>query len=265
MNRRRETREERRQRVLRNRLILAAVLVVLIVVVIIIIISCSHKKPAEPKKTTPAETTAETETTAPSVTIPNEKPVYLYTMDYGTMTCDRANTITKAWTVDEDLESFGAFCSSAESFPFNNETEAHQADWNAIASSANYKIGYELSFDVGGEHKIITIRQPGDIENNPDLYMGDYPEGGDFSDIPGYMGVWVYDDLNQDGDFYIHLTQAEVTPETLLTSIKLRPTPQSDQISNLVLKAFSYSSDEEFDSAGHYAGNYASQVTINRA
>lgn len=264
MSRNRETQYERRRRVLRNRLILSAILLALIIAVIIIIVSCNHKKPEKTQETTPAATEPRTEEPA-AKNIPNEKPVSLYLMNYDTMTCDRVSQIRKVWTPDEDLESFGAFCSAAESFPFTDETSAHQETWNSAGSAADYKIGYELSFDVNGEHKIITIRQPKDIEDNPDLYNGDYPEDGDYSRITGYMGVWVYDDLHQDGSFYTHITQSEVVPETLLTSIKLRPTPQSSQISSLILRAFSYSSEEEFDSAGHYTGNYASRVTIDRA
>lgn len=272
MNRRRESRAARRRRVIRNRIIAAGILVVLIIIVIVILISCNGKnKSRQETESLPAQTTeaeSETESTAATepaaVTIPNEKPVRLYTMDYNTMTCNQVSSVRKPWSVSEDLEAFGAFCSQETSFAFSTETQAHQDTWNSVQTSAVYKIGYELSFDVGGEHKIITILQPGDIESNPDLYNGDYPENGDYSSITGYMGVWVYDDMHQDGGFYTHITQAEVTDETLLTSIKLRPTPQSDQISNLVLKAFSYSSQEEFDAAGHYANSYAAQVTIDK-
>lgn len=284
-NQRRETRAQRRKRVIRNRMIAAAVLLALIVLIIVLIVSCGkkNKKKAEslPPQTVSAESgadgrassgedspeaEAETETKAadPVVNIPNEKPVHLYTMSYDDYIARRVTSIQKPWTVYDELETFAAICSTEESFPFQSETEVQNMTWNSVNTETPYKIGYELSFDVDGEHKVITILQPGDIENNPDLYNGDYPEGSDYSDIPGYMGVWVYDDLHQDGGFYTHITQEEVTDETLLTSIKFRPTPQSDQISNFVLRGFSYSSDKEFDAEGHYTGNYAATVTIGR-
>ena len=270
MDRRRESRAARRKRVMRNRIIAIAVLILLVILIIVILISCnskkkSHSEPESQTSQTAASSAREPESTTekPAASITNDKPVHLYIMDYDTMTCNRVSEFATAWTPAEDLESFGAFCSPEESFPFTTETDAQNETWNRVNTATKYKIGYELSFDVGGQHKIITILEPGDIESNPDLYMGDYPEDGDYDGITGYMGVWVYDDLHQDGGFYTHITQDEVTDETLLTSIKLRPTPQSDEISNLVLKAFSYSSPEEFDSNGHYCGNYASQVTIN--
>lgn len=272
MDRRRESRAARRKRVMRNRLIAAGILVILIILVIVLLISCNKKNPGSEPESSPsqsteaeskAETASEPETEASVPDIPNAKPVNLYTMDYSTMTCNKVTSISKPWSVSEDLEAFGAFCSSEDSFEFTTETEAHNSTWNSVNTATSYKIGYELSFDVNGEHKVITILKPGDIETNPDLYNGDYPEDGNYDGITGYMGVWVYDDLNQDGSFYIHITQAEVTDETLLTSIKLRPTPQSNEISNLILRAYSYSSEEEFDKEGHYIGKYASQVTIN--
>lgn len=266
MSQRRETREQRRRRVIRNRLIAAGVLLLLIIVIIVILVSCIGKKKTEPEpESIPPQTTTEAETTTEeSPSIINEKPVNLYTMNYDDMTCYRAITLSSDWSPYEDLEAFGAFVSTADSFPFTTETAAHDETWNSIQTSTDYKIGYELSFDVNGEHKVITILKPGDIETNPDLYNGDYPEDEDYSNITGYIGAWVYDDLHQDGGSYTHITQAEVNDDTLLTSIKLRPTPQSTEISNFVLRAFSYSSDKEFNADGHYIGNYAAQVQINK-
>ncbi|MCQ2530397.1 MAG: hypothetical protein MJ086_03995 [Lachnospiraceae bacterium] len=265
VNRNQSARKKKaRKKAMRNLILTIILLVVLIAVVIVLTISCGRKKEKPVDIVVPTEITeTEPETQAPKAIL-NEKPVSLYTMDYGDMTCNKVTGISREWSEYEDLESFGAFATSEEFFEFSSETEAHNEIWNSISTEAEYKIGYELSFDVNGESKVITILKPGDIENNPDLYNGDYPEDGDYSEITGYLGVWVYDDMHQDGGFYIHITQAEVTEETLLTSIKLRPTPQSGDVENLVLKAFSYSSPEEFDSDGHYIGNYASSVRIEK-
>ncbi len=253
-----------RKRAIRNLILTIIILVILIVSVIVLMISCGKKKEKPVDIVVPTEIT-ETETEPQTQeTILNEKPVSLYVMDYGSMTCNKVSSISKEWSEYEDLEAFGAFATQEDSFEFSTETEAHNEIWNRISTEKEYKIGYELSFDVNGEHKIFTILKPGDIENNPDLYNGDYPEDEDYSGITGYMGAWVYDDMHQDGGFYIHITQEEVTEETLLTSIKLRPTPQSDQIENLVLKGFSYSSEKEFDSNGHYIGSYGAIVAINK-
>ena len=279
MARKKETRAQRRKRVMRNRAIAIGALIIIIVVVVVLIVSGSNNKSAKNEKQEAQaveETTGEAvdeegtgteETTeeAAANDITNEKPVNLYTMDYGSMECNKVTHVDKEWTPEEDLESFGAFCSTQDSFPFTSEMEAHNELWNSIETEKDYKIGYELSFDVDGDHKVITILKPGDIETNEDLFNGNYPEDGDYSDITGYMGVWVYDDMHQEpGASYIHITQEEVNDNTLLTSIKLRPTPQSEQISNLVLKAFTYSSEDEFDKDGHYIGGYASEVDFSK-
>ena len=265
MNRNQNVRKQTaRKKAMRNLILMIILLVVLIAVVIVLTISCGRKKEKPVDIVVPTEITEIETEPQTQETILNEKPVSLYTMDYGTMTCNKVSSISKEWSEYEDLEAFGAFATNEESFDFSSETEAHNEIWNRTSTEKTYKIGYELSFDVNGEHKIITILKPGDIENNPDLYNGDYPEDEDYSGITGYMGAWVYDDMHQDGGFYIHITQAEVTEETLLTSIKLRPTPQSDQIENLELKGFSYSSEKEFDSNGHYIGSYGASVAIHK-
>lgn len=279
--RRRESRAARRRRIMRNRLMALGALVVVIIIVIVIIVSCSANKgdKADTKKTdttnveqmtdengevVEGDALEEGEETVAAKTA-NEKPIQLYTVDYSTMTCTKATNISKNWTPSEDLCSLGAFVETENSFEFQSESVAYRERWEKVNTATDYKIGYELSFDVDGETKVITILKPGDIESNPDLYNGDYPDGGDYSGITGYLGVWVYDDMNQEeGAFYIHITQSEVTDKTLLTSIKLRPTPQSDAISNVSIKGFSYSSNDEFDTDGHYTGDYASVVTFSK-
>ena len=276
---------------MRNRAIALGVLIIIIIVVIVIIVSCSKNAGdkssgadktqvttsadgsdatgADGEDTTAADgedaTADAEEADADAGVVENEKPVNLYTMDYNTMTCNKVTSVTSPWVDTEDLGSFGAFCSTDDSFPFYSETKAHDETWNSVTTDTNYKIGYELSFEKDGKKQVITILKPGDVEENEDLYNGDYPEDGDYSGVTGILGVWLYDDLHQeDGAYYGHISQAETNEDTLLTSIKLRPTPNSDGIENFVLKAFSYSSDKEFDSDGHYIGDYAAQVAINR-
>lgn len=203
----------------------------------------------------------ESETTKAAVT--NDKPVNLYRVDYGTMTCTKVTSDTSAWTPEADIGSFGAFCTTVDSFPFTSEMASYHEYWDAVNTATEYKIGYELSFDLNGQTQTVTILKPADITDSSYLYMGDFPEDGDYSAVTGYMGVWVYDDYNQtEGVSYSHITQDQMTDDSLLTSIKLRPTPLSGEISNFTLKSFSYSSDDEFDSEGHYAGDYASEINF---
>ena len=210
------------------------------------------------------ETTEEKETEPANVDIPNEKEVRLYTGGNGEM--HLVKTFDSAWSIDSDIATFEAINSEEETINYGNYYTLHGDYWDAVETDTEYKIGYELSFDVDGETKVITILEPKDIERDANLYMGDYPADGNGNiitdDIPGYLGVWVYYDINQEG-FYTHLTQDDMKEGVIMTSIKLRPTPDSDKISNLKLTAFSYSSKEEFNSSGRYIGTHGYTISIN--
>ncbi len=248
--------------------------VILIILIIIIIVLAVTNKPVKEEsqmgQTVIAEkatevvegvTTAaaenETETTAEAtvVDLPNEKEVRLYIGSDGQM--NLVTEYSSVWSVDADIATFEAINSTEDTIYYDNYYTLHSDYWNAVDTDVTYKIGYELSFDVGGEHKVYTILKPADISDNPDLFMGDAAN----DVVTGYMGAWVYCDIGQTGT-YIHLTQADMQADTLMTSIKLRPTPQSSEISNFKLKAFSYTSDAEFDADGHYIGTHGYEIPI---
>lgn len=250
---------------------LTAILIVLIIIIIILAVTNKPvKEESQMGQTIIAEkateavegvTTAaeeETETAAAEETVvdlPNEKEVRLYMGSGGEM--DVVTEYSCTWSVDEDIASFEAINSTEDVIYYDDYYTLHSDYWYAVDTDVTYKIGYELSFDVGDEHKVYTILKPADISDNPDLFMGDAAN----DTVTGYMGVWVYCDIGQTGT-YIHLTQADMQEDTLMTSIKLRPTPQSSEISNFKLKAFSYTSDAEFDSDGHYIGTHGYEISI---
>ena len=210
------------------------------------------------------ETTEEKETEPETVDIPNEKEMKLYTGGNGVM--QLVKDFNSKWNVDSDIATFEAINSDEETIYYNNYYTLHEDYWNKVDTKTAYKIGYELSFDTEEGQKVITILEPKDIENNKNLYMGDYPADADgkiiTDDITGYLGVWVYNDIGQEG-FYVHLTQDDMKEGVLMTSIKLRPTPDSSKISNLKLKVFSYSSKDEFNSSGMYRGTHGYTITVN--
>ena len=244
----------------------AGIILSIILTGVLVLAGCGKKESSQ-TETTPAETTSEviTETTTPETQkIENEKPVYLYYMDYASDTAERVSTFSAEWSVDEDLGVFAALAKDGESFDFideyGSEILMQQEIWDSVSTSDDYKIGYEISFDVNGESRTYTILEPADVTENDDLFMGDYDE----DEVTGYIGIWLYDDYHQDGSFYDHVDVDEYDDDTLLTSIKLRPTPDSSEIDNLVLKAFSYSNRLEFDSDGNYNNSYESVLRIER-
>ena len=204
--------------------------------------------------------TTEEETTAAE--IENEKVISLYRQYSSEKKFVKEDEVTDAWTDTADLAVFTALVSTADEITYSGMVRAIIDSWNSVETETQYRVGYELSFELDGATIVITILEPEDVENSEYLYNGDYPSSGDYSAITGYMGVWLYDDMAHEGEWYSHVTSSTKTDSTILTSIKLRPTPDSDQISNLVLRGFTYSSEEEFDEDGNYIGTYAYTVTI---
>lgn len=258
--------KERKKKVIRNRIIAFVILAAAIIAVIIVLVKCRAEEEVPETKEPSAEsisTEESTEETESTVDTVNEKPITLYILNSSEKTCTKASVLSDAWMPSADLATFAAFLYDEEQFTYTTWVTAVKDSWNSVSTDIAYKIGYELSFDLNGEHILITILEPDDIEECEYLYNGDYPSSGDYSAITGYMGVWVYDDMAHEvGEWYSHVTSATKTDSTVLTAIKLRPTPLSSEISNLILRGFSYSSEEEFDEDGHYIGNYAYTVTI---
>lgn len=246
----------------------AAFIVIVVVIVILASRDTVIKAPEELGETIitekateePTQETKEEETTAEptSVDLPNEKEVRFYIGGGGVM--DLVTSYSSVWTPDEDIAIFEAINSDEQTIYYDDYYMLHESYWNAVDTQTEYKIGYEIRFSVNGEEKVYTIRKPQDISGNPDLFMGDAAQ----DEVTGYMGVWVYNDIGQTGT-YIHLTQADMADGVLMTSIKLRPTPQSDQISNFRLKVFSYSSEEEFNSSGQYIGTHGYEIPVINA
>lgn len=260
----------------------AFMIIVLVVLVVIIVILASRDKviktPEELGETVLTEKATEIPTEAVAaapeqaaeqaaepamVDVPNEKEMRLYVDGGGYM--QLISEYRSAWTPEADIAIFEAFNSAEPAIYYDSYYTVHEDVWNAVATDTAYKIGYEISFTVNGEEKVYTILGPQDISGNPELYMGDYPldeyENLITDGITGYLGVWVYNDIGQTG-VYVHLTQEDMTEGTLLTSIKLRPTPQTSEISNLKLKVFSYSSQDEFNSAGRYIGTHGYEIPV---
>ena len=197
----------------------------------------------------------ETAASVQEVDLPNDKEIRLYVDEGGVMKL--VTEYKSTWTPDEDIAIFEAFNSDEQEIYYDDYYSVHQEYWDAVPTMMDYQIGYELSFDAAGEHQVITILDPSDIVDHPDLFMGD----AELDEVTGYMGVWVYYDMGQTGT-YVHLQPEDMKEGVLMTSIKLRPTPQSDAVSNFRLKAFSWSSDSEFDAEGHYIGTHGYEIPI---
>ena len=119
--------------------------------------------------------------------------------------------------------------------------------YNNYTNIDDYKIGYNISFDVGDEH-----------------YSNNLIEITDEYVFNPYFYVYLYDDINQeDGVWYSHLTKEGVQDYNIFTSIKIFLV-ESDQITSpITLTVFTYNSEDDFDELGNYRGNSKYQINIH--
>ncbi|MBR6675808.1 MAG: hypothetical protein IKL24_00565 [Clostridia bacterium] len=54
----------------------------------------------------------------------------------------------------------------------------------------------------------------------------------------GYIEVYLYDDIHQDGDWYSHLTEADTNDETVISSVKLTAGKNISLVESIVISAF---------------------------
>ena len=115
--------------------------------------------------------------------------------------------------------------------------------------NSKYKIGFEVSFEVGDETYRKTILKP-------DNFFGIYR----------FIQIYLYDDVHQPPNtFYSHIEDNEYDDNTLLTSIKLTASTDINMVtSDIMVTVFSYDNDD-FDDEGYYRGNSKYQVIIKNA
>lgn len=147
----------------------------------------------------------------------------------------------------QDIVSFEIYYTKEESLS-GSQKNLWNTYYQTYENIDNYKIGYYLSFQVGEETISKLILKPSDGDG-----------------IFDYIQVYLYDDINQDGGFYDHVTDEEVTVETIFSSIKLTASTKIDEIVGPIkLVIFTYDSENDFDENGMYRGNSSYEININR-
>ena len=147
----------------------------------------------------------------------------------------------------QDIVSFEIYYTKEESLS-GSQKNLWNTYYQTYENIDNYKIGYYLSFQVGEETISKLILKPSDGDG-----------------IFDYIQVYLYDDINQDGGFYDHVTDEEVTVETIFSSIKLTASTKIDEIVGPIkLVIFTYDSEDDFDENGMYRGNSSYEININR-
>lgn len=145
-----------------------------------------------------------------------------------------------------DLGSFEVFFTNDKTVDGSSFKDTWNKYYNKYENIDSYKIGYNIKF---------ILSDGTNFESNflePDIFK--------FNE---YFYVYLYDDVNQkDGAFYSHLE--EVNDNTLMTSIKIFGVEKIDEVENIILTAFTYKSDEDFDKDGNYRGNSRYTIRIKK-
>lgn len=146
----------------------------------------------------------------------------------------------------KDIGSFEVFLTDDKIINGTNFKNTWNKYYNNYENINNHKIGFNIKF----------------ILNDGTNYSANYlePDTYKFSD---YFYTYLYDDVNVvDGTSYGHIEN--MTDDTLLTSIKIYAVGGIDKVENFILSAFTYDSEDDFDSEGNYRGNSIYTIRIKR-
>lgn len=153
---------------------------------------------------------------------------------------------TSPFILNKDIGVFSTFYTVEEKISNNNIKNVWNKYYETYQNISSYKIGYHISFETkNGISVNKNIIKPEDVQSFYD-----------------YIQVYLYDDIHQkEGAFYTHIE--EMKENTLLTSIKLTGSTLTHEIiSPIILTAFTYQTEEEFDENGHYKGTSIFKTTI---
>lgn len=151
--------------------------------------------------------------------------------------------IKSTWSYHNDIASFYVFPENAqaEGFLYDGFTDYWKKLWADYGDSDRAKIGYELTISLADGTDIVKkITKPSDTE--------------EFYD---YIEIYLYDDIHQEpGAWYSHLTDGQITGDTLMTSIKVTAGVNVDKVVSVGIKTFSYADEDMGDSHASYVNLY---------
>lgn len=215
----------------------------LLLLVVLLVTGCSFMNKDNNSKTKKVQEKSVPDYVDPYV---DSNPIVLglYWNQAGTRTL--MTSYDSSCTQYRDIVSFEVYYTN-ESTLTGNQKELWNQFYQTYQEIDDYKIGYFISFSVGNEKYEKLILSPSDVES--------------FFD---YVQVYLYDDIHQESNWYSHVSEEEVTDQTLFTSIKLTASTKIDEITSpITLVAFAYDSDD-FDEDGNYRGKSSYQVIINK-
>ena len=162
---------------------------------------------------------------------------------------DRVNgEFKETWRKKRDIVVFGSVFSESDQL----EADYFQNIWKNNAQKYDdyqvYKTGWYVNFKlIDGTIYDQMIFGPSDVV--------------DFYD---YLEIYLYDSANVPiGVWYSHLTEKDMTSDTIMTSMKLTAGSKFEQIDGeITVTVFTYDSEDDFGLDGKYRGNSMSIVKV---
>lgn len=215
---------------------------ILSIIIVVFLSGCSIFKESEPKKKIVQEK-QEQDYADPYIDT-NPIELGMYVNDSGSRTLIK--TYNSSFILNQDIVSLEVYYTRENSF-YGNQKVLWNKYYQNYEDIDGYKIGYYISFIVGEETLGKTILKPSDGDS-----------------IYDYIQVYLYDDINQGEGIYSHITDGEMTDNTILSSIKLTSSTKIDDVVGPIkVMAFSYS-DSDFNGDGTYRGQSSYEVIIDR-
>ena len=217
--------------------------IVIIILIGIFCVGCSQNK--EVKKEKKKENIVEEEK-VPEYVDDNIMPISLY---YDRDVLVLAKNYKTTFKKGTDIGLFQIYPATEEKVSYEGKFgEAFYKKWNNIDKDKNYKMGYHIEYELDDGTKVSHYVY------NPDTSMTYKP----------YIKVYLYDDYAHRNDsWYSHIEKDEYNDNTYLTSIKLTPgTDISKVSSSIILTAFTYNGEDDFDENGNYRGISKYSITI---
>lgn len=216
--------------------------IILVFLAMMILTGCSLKKNLKPKKEMIQDKQIQ-DYVEPYV---DDNPIFLgmYINNKGMR--NLVSSYDSELTQYKDIVSLEVYYTKDELLT-GNQKELWNYYYQSYEGVENKKIGYYIYFEVMEEKFERMILKPSDGDS-----------------IFDYIQIYLYDDINQDGGYYDHITDSEVREDSIFSSIKLTASTRISEItSSIKVKVFTYDEDD-FDEDGLYRGNSYYEVIINR-
>ena len=154
------------------------------------------------------------------------------------------------WILKKDITVLNIFLTEDEYVTGSYYKEMWNKYTIDIDNLESYKFGWEISFEVNNNLIHKKILKPSDAE--------------EFYD---YLEIYLYDCVNHEiNEWYSHLLDNQVNDDTIISSMKLTCGQNYDEItSDIIVKAYSYDTEDDFDENGFYKGNSFDEVIIKKS